>query len=72
METQKENKAVALDNVATKAAPAKAPAYRYTGDGHTFVFGVPARDLEAEDVASLTDEQKEHIEKSGVYSKGGK
>lgn len=44
-------------------------AYKYVGNGDSFV-GIPARDLTADDVAQLTDEQRETVKKSGLYKKG--
>lgn len=37
----------------------------YTGDGSQFFVGVPARDLEPEDVAALSDEQYDDITADG-------
>lgn len=41
--------------------------YRYTGDGTTFLEGVPARDLTAEDVGLLSEEQVAAVEASDLY-----
>jgi hypothetical protein len=42
--------------------------YRYVGRGDYF-HGVPPRDLTADDLAQLTDEQKENVTKSTIYAK---
>jgi hypothetical protein len=47
--------------------PAGPVRYRYTGDGTTFLEGVPARDLTAEDVALLTEEQLNAVKASDLY-----
>jgi hypothetical protein len=41
--------------------------YRYTGDGGSYLSGVPARDLTEEDVALLSTEQKAAVRTSDLY-----
>jgi hypothetical protein len=41
--------------------------YRYTGDGTSFLEGIPARDLTEEDVAALDDVQRAAVEASDLY-----
>jgi len=45
--------------------------YRYTGDGTTYLEGVPARDLTDEDVALLSAEQVAAVDASPLYEKAG-
>lgn len=71
METASENKATQPARTKTSG-----PAYKYVGDGHTFVMGLPAADLTSEDVAGMSDAQRDllkaHSGKDGLYSKGDK
>lgn len=72
MESPTENKSAKQASASTKA---DAVAYRYTGDGHTFVMGVPARDITAAEFAQLTPAQQElletHSADGGLYAKKG-
>lgn len=43
------------------------PVVTYTGDGSAFHAGIPARDLEQEDVDALTDEQRAVLADSPLY-----
>jgi hypothetical protein len=43
--------------------------YRYTGDGTTYVEGVPARDLTRAEWNALTAEQKKAVRSSGLYER---
>jgi hypothetical protein len=45
--------------------------YRYTGDGTTFLEGVPARDLTAQDWALLDDVQRAAVAASDLYEAAG-
>lgn len=42
--------------------------YTYKGDGTDYYSGVPARDLDDEDVALLTDEQRAKVDEGTLYS----
>ncbi len=41
---------------------------RYTGSGAEYHAGIPARDLEPEDLAALTDEQRALVKASAIYT----
>ena len=49
--------------------PEKRSGLFYTGDGSAFLVGVPARDLDPEEVDALTDDQVRNVEASGLYRK---
>jgi hypothetical protein len=55
-----------------KATKTEAPAvvFKYVGNGDYF-HGIPARDLTAEDVEQLDDENKKLLKSSTLYKKGG-
>lgn len=76
MDTPAENKSNQPEFTKTRGTESSGPTYRYSGDGHTFVMGLPAKDLSADDVAALSDEQRdlldEHSSDNGLYSKGDK
>lgn len=50
-----------------KTKNAKAQGARYIGDGAS-IPGIPARDLSAEEIAALSDEQRTALVTSGLYT----
>jgi hypothetical protein len=44
--------------------------YQYVGSGE-YLSGIPARDLTSADVDALSDEQRDALQNSALYKKGG-
>ena len=42
-------------------------AVRFQDDGVSFIYGVPARDLTADEWHALSDEERSHLLASGLY-----